>query len=165
MDQISILILTIGIPGSGKSRWVKKYKKTHPLTYVISTDEIRKELTGYEQCIDPSQNDMIHDEARKRIKQILEESKKKKHQYVGPEIIVDSTNCELNEWLKYKELGATIIRAVIFERTPDEAFKNQMNRERQVPLPILQMKYDQYNKYKKFLPKLFNMLDFIPYEE
>ena len=38
--HFSILKLTIGAPGSGKSTWVREYKKTHPLTYVISTDEI-----------------------------------------------------------------------------------------------------------------------------
>jgi predicted kinase len=162
--KFSILILTIGIPGSGKTRWVKKYMQKHKLTYVISTDEIRKELTGHEQCIDPLMNDMIHDEARKRVKKILDDPNST-NGAMGPEIIVDSTNCELNEWIKYKELGASVMRAIVFERTPEQAFENEKNRERKVPLEILKMKYDQYNTFKIYLTKIFNMIDYIHHEE
>ena len=64
--KMSIVILTVGIPGAGKSTWVQDFIKKRRFT-VISTDEIRKELTGIEQCVDPSQNDMIHDEARRKL--------------------------------------------------------------------------------------------------
>lgn len=158
--MFSILILTIGIPGSGKSRWVENYMKTHPRTHVISTDKIRKELTGFEQCINPAQNDMIHEEARKRVRAILDNKEKES---LGPEIIVDSTNCDIQEWIAYKNLNPSIIRAVIFERTPNEAEKNQMLRERRVPFEILQQKWEQLQKYKKYLPYVFNMIDYIPY--
>lgn len=40
------VILMAGVPGSGKSSWVRKYTKTHPNTFVIDTDEVRKSLTG-----------------------------------------------------------------------------------------------------------------------
>jgi len=152
----TIVILTIGIPGSGKSRWVKEYIKTHPLTYVVSTDEIRKELTGVEQCVDPSQNQMIHDEARKRVKSILEDPNAKGG--LGPEIIVDSTNVTVDEWIEYRKLGSDLMLAKIFEIEPDQAMEFQKTRERKVPLEILEMKWKQYQENKKFLPYLFNML-------
>ena len=158
--MFSILILTIGIPGSGKTRWVENYMKTHPRTHVISTDKIRKEITGFEQCINPAQNDMIHEEARKRVRDILNSKEKES---LGPEIIVDSTNCDIQEWIAYKNLNPSIIRAIVFERTPNEAEKNQMFRERHVPFEILQQKWDQLQKYKKYLPYVFNMIDYIPY--
>ena len=152
----TIVILTIGIPGSGKSRWVKEYIKTHPLTYVVSTDEIRKELTGVEQCVDPSQNQMIHDEARKRVKSILEDPNAKGG--LGPEIIVDSTNVTVDEWIEYRKLGSDLMLAKIFEIEPNQAMEFQKTRERKVPLEILEMKWKQYQENKKFLPYLFNML-------
>lgn len=40
------LILMAGVPGTGKSTWAKKYASTHPNTYIIDTDEVRKSLTG-----------------------------------------------------------------------------------------------------------------------
>lgn len=43
------LIVLSAFPGSGKSTWCKKYLETHPNTYVISSDEIRFELTGQYQ--------------------------------------------------------------------------------------------------------------------
>lgn len=161
-EKFSILILTIGIPGSGKSTWVKEYIKTHPLTHVVSTDTIRKELTGVEQCINPSQNQMIHDEARKRVKNILNSD-----DFIGfgPEIIVDSTNCDVGEWIAYKNLGASIIRAMIFECEPEQAVKNQEDRERKVPLDIVRMKWNQLQESKKYLTKIFNMIDTIHFNQ
>lgn len=155
----SILILTIGIPGAGKTKWVTEYKKTHPLTHVISTDDIRLELTGVEQCVDPSQNDMIHGEARKRVKHILNDTTQ--HHGLGPEIIIDSTNCTVDEWMAYKRLGASIIRAIVFDCEPDQAMIHQQQRERKVPLEIVQMKWDQLQENIHHLPKIFNMIDHI----
>lgn len=155
----SILILTIGIPGAGKSRWVSEYKKTHPLTHIISTDDIRLELTGIEQCVDPSQNNMIHDEARKRVKQILDDPSK--HYGLGPEIIIDSTNCALDEWIAYKKLGASVIRAIVFDCEPEQAMIHQQQRERKVPLEIVQMKWNQLQENIPHLTKIFNMIDHI----
>lgn len=157
-----IIILTIGIPGSGKSRWVAKYIKDHPLAQVVSTDALRKEITGVEECIDPSQNTMIHDEARKRVKNIMDNISE---QGINVrEIIVDSTNCSAEEWIAYKNLGPSVIRAVIFERTPADAMENQKYRNRKVPLPILEQKWADLQKDKKYLPFIFNMIDYIPYE-
>lgn len=40
------LIVLSSTPGSGKSTWAKRYQNSHPNTYIISSDEIRFELTG-----------------------------------------------------------------------------------------------------------------------
>lgn len=40
------LILLSAIPGSGKSTWATKYQQEHPNTFIVSSDEIRKNLTG-----------------------------------------------------------------------------------------------------------------------
>lgn len=161
MSGFSLLILTIGIPGSGKSRWVSRYKKENPTTFIISTDALRKEITGVEQCIDPSQNKMIHDEARKRVKDIINDPNSKGHG-LGPVIIVDSTNCNVSEWIQYKELGATIMIAKVFETDPDTAMKYQQLRERQVPREIVEMKWKELKENEKYLRFIFNMIDYIP---
>lgn len=160
MVHFSILILTIGIPGAGKSSWVKKYVERHPHTHVISTDVIRKECTGEEQCVDPSQNDWIHDEARRRAKKIIDDpaSYGAKAVGFGPEIIIDSTNVCVDEWLRYKKLGASVIVAKIFDVSVDEAMRNQENRERKVPRNIVQSKFEDLEKNKKYLKQVFNMI-------
>lgn len=155
-----LLILTIGIPGSGKSTWVKEYLKQFPHgTFVISTDDLRKEITGIEQCVDPSQNGMIHEEARKRVKDIIDNSKKLCEELgTWPVIIVDSTNVDVDEWIAYRQLGASVMVAKLFEVPPEEAIKRMDNRERKVPLEILQRKWNQLQSNKAAITKLFNML-------
>lgn len=158
--DFSVLILTIGIPGSGKSTWVKEYQKQHSNgVFVISTDEIRKEITGIEQCVDPSQNTRIHEEARKRAKAIIDDRKNLSKKYgTWPVIIIDSTNVDVEEWAAYKQLGAHIMMAKIFDVTPDEALKRMENRERKVPREILEWKWDTLEKNRKDIPKFFNLI-------
>lgn len=156
MGRFSTLILTIGIPGSGKTTWVEEYTKTHPLTYVISTDALRKEITGVEQCVDPSQNDMIHNEARKRAKKILEDPNSVGG--FGPEIIIDSTNVDLSEWIEYRKLNPSLMLAKVFDIDPKQAYLNQQAREREVPFDIIMMKYDNLMKNKPYIKHLFNMV-------
>ena len=43
------LIMLSAMPGSGKSTWAKAYQEAHPHTLIVSSDEIRFELTGQTQ--------------------------------------------------------------------------------------------------------------------
>ena len=155
-----VLILTIGIPGCGKSTWVEEYKKHYPNgCFVISTDAIRKELTGEEQCVNPAQNPMIHEEARKRAKNIIDNRKEISTKYgTWPVIIIDSTNVDIEEWIAYKQLGASVMMAKVFNVTPQEAMKRMENRERKVPLHILEWKWELLEKNKYAIPKIFNLI-------
>ena len=79
---------------------------------------------------------------------------------MGPVIIVDSTNTEKEEWIKYKLLKPNIIIAKVFDKNVDECFERIkiFRPERIVPKEILQMKKDQLEKNKPFLSKVFNMI-------
>lgn len=156
----SVLILTIGIPGSGKTTWAKKYLKEHPNgTVIISSDEIRKELTGIEQCVDPSQNGLIHDEVRKRAKEILQSSSELRKKWgTWPTVIIDSTNVDIEEWEAYKKLGSSVMIAKIFDTPPEQAFNNLQNRERKVPLNIIQWKWELLLKNSPYLSNYFNLI-------
>ena len=160
MIHVSKIILTIGIPGCGKTTWVRNYKKQHPSVFIVSTDEIRKEWqNGIEQCINPSLNDAIHDEARKRVKAIIDdENNYGGNNGMGPEVIVDSTNTDVEEWIKYKKLNPTFLVAEVFETTPDAAFSRQQNRTRKVPLDIITWKWKQLQENKKYLSMIFNFI-------
>ena len=158
MGGFSKLVLTIGIPGSGKTRWVEKYKKTHPLVFVISTDDLREELTGVRQC-DPTQSEWIHEEARKRAKEVMDHPDDYGFKHtLGPTIIIDSTNVDVSEWIKYKNLGCTLMSARLFDVTVDKAMENQTKRERQVPRFVLEDKYQTLQRNKKYMPYFFNFI-------
>ena len=43
------LIVLSAMPGSGKSTWAKAYAEAHPHTLIVSSDQIRYELTGQTQ--------------------------------------------------------------------------------------------------------------------
>jgi len=43
------LIMLSAMPGSGKSTWAKKYQEEHPHTFIVSSDELRYEVTGQKQ--------------------------------------------------------------------------------------------------------------------
>lgn len=155
----STIILLIGIPGSGKTRWAEKYQKRHNNIHIVSTDQIRQELTGTAQCIDPSQNSMIHDEARKRVKAIIDDpSNYGGNKGMGPEIVVDSTNVDKEEWQKYRDLHPTALIALPFDVNVETAMDNQRHRERKVPREIVEMKWNQYQTNKQYIPLFFDMV-------
>ena len=156
MGRFSILILTIGIPGSGKSTWTKEYQKQHPLTYIVSTDAIREELMGTRRVDDASKSPMIHEEARKRVKQILDDPNSQGG--LGPEIIVDSTNVDVEEWAAYRKLNPSIMLAKVFDISVSEAMERQNERGFIVPQEVVQWKYDSLQKYKPYMQFFFNMI-------
>lgn len=146
----AFLILTVGIPGAGKSTWAKWYASIDPThkMVIVSTDQLRKELTGSANC-DPSQNEFIHSSARQRAKEFLEK---------GYDVIVDSTNVDLEEWIKYKHIYPSVFIAKVFNISPAEAMVRQEGRERKVPLKILEDKWDKLQENKKHLSIIFDLI-------
>ena len=158
MPHFSVLTILVGVPGAGKTTWAKKYLQDHPTTFYISTDDIRKELTGDEQC-DPADIGWIHEEAKQRVKKIIQNPKYYEGNYgMGPEIIVDATNTLFMEWLDYGKLGASVMIARVFDIDPEDAIKRQQFRERRVPPDIIYNKHEELIKSKEFLPHIFNMV-------
>lgn len=156
--DFSMIILTIGIPGSGKTTWVKEFAKKYPTTtFIVSSDEIRKELTGTYEC-NPEQNEMIHDEVVKRAKAILEDRKNYNNGTLGPQVIIDSTNVSLEDWKKFKNLHPSLMVAKVFDVQPQDAFKRQSGRERKVPMYVLQAKWNTLEENRKYIPLFFNMI-------
>ncbi len=46
MARMATLILLSAIPGSGKSTWAREYKKAHPKTYIVASDDVRQRVSG-----------------------------------------------------------------------------------------------------------------------
>jgi len=81
-ENLSELILPIGIPGSGKSFWIKEFNKDNKYI-VVSPDNIRKEITG--NISDQSQNSKVFWMAIEATKRALEN---------GDSVIFDATNVD-----------------------------------------------------------------------
>lgn len=93
------LILLSALPGAGKSTWANTYMKQNPneRVYIVSSDEIRKELGGSYQYFKEEQ----------RVWQLfLDRTNEYASKYDDVTVIMDSTNLTNN------------YRKMYFEKTP-----------------------------------------------
>lgn len=154
--MLTVYVLA-GIPGAGKTHWAKEFIKKYPRTFYISTDDLRKELTGEEQCVDPGENEMIHEAAALKLKNFAYLWAKHQMRFDG--VIFDATNCETDEWERLKDaLRTHPVKWVLiwFNVTPEEAMVNQATRERKVPLEIVEMKWQKLMKTSFGWPRYFD---------
>ena len=52
MARMATMILLSAIPGSGKSTWANEYRKEHPKTYIVASDDVRQRVSGNVQNFD-----------------------------------------------------------------------------------------------------------------
>ena len=81
------LIVLSALPGSGKSTWSEQYRLTHKHVKIVSSDAIRKELTGQYQ--DLTQEQKVWEIYFARINEIFDK-------YDEVTVIADSTNITNN---------------------------------------------------------------------
>lgn len=77
------LIMLSAIPASGKSTWAKEYQEKHPNTYIVSSDDVRMEVTHGDY------------QDHTRQKEVWELFEKRIHEYgaiEGVTVILDALN-------------------------------------------------------------------------
>lgn len=120
------VIISIGIPGSGKTTTLKEFAGKYGYGY-ISPDDIRIEMLG--NIADQSKNKEVADEVRKRTKEFLDS---------GETVVVDAVFGNVKgreDFLKFaRENGAEKIQGVVFN-VPVEVAKdrNRKRTDHQVP--------------------------------
>lgn len=62
------LIIMSAVPGAGKSTWARQYQATHKNVFIVSSDEVRKEITGQYQ--DFSRQNEVWEAFRKKDSRI-----------------------------------------------------------------------------------------------
>ena len=86
------LIVMSAIAGSGKSRWARLYKESHENVFIVSSDEIRKELGGAYQNFDHEKD--VWDTFQARIREFRDEADE-------VTVIADATNFQNKTRLIY----------------------------------------------------------------
>ena len=126
---MNTLHLLIGIPGCGKSTYARCLsERTGGL--VVSSDGIRKELTGTEEYLYPELNRKVFAILREMVASWI----------LRGDVIADATNIHLKDWRKYLDLCpvGTMSRAYWFDVPPDVAMERMEGRERKVPREVVE---------------------------
>jgi len=110
-DDKPELVLPIGIPGSGKSTWIKEFNKGNKYK-IVSPDEIRREMA--DDISDQSMNAQVFQMAEEATKRFLEG---------GDSVIYDATNVDTEKRRSLiKQMPKDIkLKAKIFEIDPEES--------------------------------------------
>lgn len=130
MGGMSVAIIAIGIPGSGKTTVLKPLAERYGLTY-ISRDDIREEILG--DARDQSQNKAIWEEANRRTAASLAR---------GMGVVLDATFVE--SWKRkdmisfLHEAGASPIIGVYADVPLEVAKERNQGRDRIVPADVLE---------------------------
>lgn len=141
--RMTIAIMAIGIPGSGKTTVLEPLAKKYGFAH-INRDDIRQELLG--DANDQSANQLVWEEANRRTLAALIE---------GRGVILDSTFVE--KWKRaemialLREGGATHIIGVNCSVPLDVAKERNKSRARVVPGEVLE---DMYRKLSAEPPTL-----------
>lgn len=146
-----MLIVTIGISGSGKSTWAKSTGLN-----IVSPDEIRKELTG--DISDQTQNKRVWELAYKKTRELLSEGN----------VIFDSTATSLatvKSLMNLAEECNSDIMFKFFDGTPDTCYnrivkdiKGNINRSN-VPLEVVKRQFDGFKTCSNYIKQ--NYSDYI----
>jgi predicted kinase len=134
-------ILLSAVPGAGKSTWAEQYRLTHKHVYVVSSDDIRKEVSGSYQNFEHEKE--VWDLFFNRILEYRDNNE-------DATVIADSTNIENKYRLLYAQKVSGFDRKVLVVlKKPLEVILRQ-NKERNeskiVPENILLAMYKTYEE-------------------
>ena len=116
-ETMNRLYTMVGLPGSGKST----FTKNHTECVVVSTDAIRAELFGSEEC--QENGSLVFEIAFKRIREALAQ---------GRDVIFDATNVSRKARKSVFQFNAEHI-AIFIDTDVEECKRRNAQRERKVP--------------------------------
>lgn len=146
------LIMLSAVPAAGKTTWAKKYQAEHKDVYIISSDDIRIEVTGGD----------YHDQSKQ--KQVWEIFERRIHEYANKgenvTVILDALN-DVNP-VRYKYLSTTPEYdhkvLVLFPTTLDKSqeLNSQRDWSNRVPEDIL---VTLVNKFEEPSKEVLDLVD------
>ncbi len=131
------LILTVGIPASGKSTWAKQFVLESSLTRVrVNRDDIRNMLGKYWV---PERENLVSDIETHCVFEALS---------AGYTVVIDATNLNPKynkEWESIANLPNVEIEYKQFYMDLEEAIRRDNNRENPVGEKVITKFYNKYN--------------------
>lgn len=133
---MSTLIIPVGIPGSGKSTYIRN---TFPDAYVASSDQIRLDLFGslevaHEVGKKAANNAQVFEEFHTRIAEALQD---------GNDAVADATNLNADARYKLRTIATRVAARthLIYFQNPAQAVKQNKQRAQDAIVPDAAMVY------------------------
>ena len=146
------LIMLSAIPAAGKSTWAKKYRDEHPEVYIISSDEIRMELTGGNYH-DRSKMDLVWQTFDRRIHEYAQKSE-------NATVILDALNDTNEIRLKYLRMSTDYDKKILVVFPPLDLEKSKkLNAARDASVRVPDHSMDMFAK--KFEQPSQEVLDLV----
>lgn len=144
------LIVMSALPGSGKSTWAKKYQDTHKNTFVLSSDEIRFEVTNSYQDFSK----------QKKVWKIFNKRLKRLSRAEDITLILDALNDTNQIRLDYIKNNPNFDKYILVymnkEKTEIEYFNHQRPKENWVPLDALRKLYARFELISEEVKKAYD---------
>jgi len=147
------IILTKGIPASGKSTWAEEEMKKHPNKYKRINKDLFREMLDCNKWSEKNETFLL------RMRNIIVESSLVK----GYDVIIDDTNFNNIHWESMceiaKQIGNVQVIEKYFDITLKEALERNSKRLRVVPDNVIEKMYYKYIKNttieekKEYYPK------------
>lgn len=120
-----VLIMTVGLPRSGKSSWTKEVTDNNPEIKSVNPDEIRKQLGCYPFV--PEREPEVWAETHRQIEELLKTHDK---------VILDSTNLTKSKRAEWEYLGVDIV-GFNFTTSVDECIKRAIATNQEYLVPVI----------------------------
>ncbi len=148
--------MSIGVSGSGKSTYLKKYVIENNFTY-ICPDEIREELTG--DAADQSENKKVWEIAYEKLEYAIN---KKENIIFDSTMVNKKSREEFVKFVKNKtEQNEYVLKALVFKVPLDLCIDRNSKRERKVPEEVIKRQYEMLTNYKPEIKEGFHFLEII----
>ncbi len=143
-------IMTMGLPGSGKSTALHNMNVNLAGFILIDPDEIKKEHPNY----DPNQPELTHEwsqqETMKRLAEAIEN---------GQNLIIDGTGTNVEKMvyrIKHLQKNGYRVEVVYVKVTLETALHRNANRERKVPETVVREKAEHIDTAYEIIFKYAN---------
>lgn len=148
------LILLSAVPGSGKSTWANKYQKEHENTFIVASDEIRKELFGSEECFIDEKR--VWSVFNSRLNEHVEDME-------DLTVIADATHLSNKLRKMYFDLTPKFDKhvLVVFDIPFEVSLYQNSMRSRKVPLEVMEKLRKEYEDPSEEIKNLYDEIVYL----